>query len=85
MCNKFCTVLNRHVEVVDILVCITVIMVIVAHYVLTNELLPLLRKAAPSRVVIITSAAYSLGQIHYDDINQQKVCVYLSFNYMFTV
>jgi len=43
------------------------------HYVMVNELLPLLKTTAPSRVVLITSAAYSLGNIHYDDINLEKV------------
>jgi len=43
------------------------------HYVMVNELLPLLKTTAPSRVVLMTSAAYSLGSIHYDDINLEKV------------
>lgn len=43
------------------------------HYVLVNELLGQLREAEAGRVVIITSAAYGLGQINYDDINQDKV------------
>ena len=40
---------------------------------LVNELLPQLQAASPSRVVIVTSAAYALGKIEYNDINLDKV------------
>ncbi|KAM9861071.1 retinol dehydrogenase 13 [Aulostomus maculatus] len=39
------------------------------HFLLTNCLLDLLKKSAPSRVVIVSSLAHEKGQIHFDDIN----------------
>jgi len=48
-------------------------MYISAHFVLTNELLPLLKLAAPSRIIIASSAAYTLGSINFEDINLDKV------------
>ncbi|XP_034433152.1 retinol dehydrogenase 13 isoform X2 [Hippoglossus hippoglossus] len=42
------------------------------HFLLTNSLLDLLKKSAPSRVVIVSSMAHKRGQIHFDDINLDK-------------
>lgn len=39
------------------------------HFLLTNCLLDLLKKSAPSRIVIVSSLAHEKGQIHFDDIN----------------
>lgn len=39
------------------------------HFLLTNCLLDLLKKSAPSRVVIVSSLAHEKGRIHFDDIN----------------
>ena len=40
----------------------------VAPLVLAVELLPLLRAAAPARVVIVSSASHWTGRIHWDDL-----------------
>ncbi|XP_076012291.1 retinol dehydrogenase 13 [Genypterus blacodes] len=42
------------------------------HFLLTNCLLDLLKKSAPSRVVIVSSLAHERGSIHFDDINLDK-------------
>ncbi|CAN9506720.1 unnamed protein product [Ophioblennius macclurei] len=42
------------------------------HFLLTNRLLDLLKKSAPSRVVIVSSLAHERGVIHFDDINLDK-------------
>lgn len=42
------------------------------HFLLTNCLLDLLKKSAPSRIVIVSSLAHERGQIHFDDINLDK-------------
>ncbi|KAM4592830.1 retinol dehydrogenase 13 [Odontesthes bonariensis] len=39
------------------------------HFLLTNCLLDLLKKSAPSRVVVVSSLAHERGRIHFDDIN----------------
>ncbi|XP_023671126.1 retinol dehydrogenase 13 [Paramormyrops kingsleyae] len=39
------------------------------HFLLTNCLLDLLKKSAPSRIVNVSSLAHEKGQIHFDDIN----------------
>ncbi|KAM6942700.1 retinol dehydrogenase 13-like [Xenentodon cancila] len=39
------------------------------HFLLTDCLLDLLKKSAPSRVVIVSSLAHERGSIHFDDIN----------------
>ncbi|KAK2853610.1 hypothetical protein Q5P01_006271 [Channa striata] len=39
------------------------------HFLLTNCLLDLLKKSAPSRIVIVSSLAHETGRIHFDDIN----------------
>ncbi|XP_071346223.1 retinol dehydrogenase 13 [Trachinotus anak] len=42
------------------------------HFLLTNCLLDLLKKSAPSRIVIVSSLAHEKGHIHFDDINLDK-------------
>ncbi|KAM4602543.1 retinol dehydrogenase 13 isoform 2-T2 [Polymixia lowei] len=42
------------------------------HFLLTNCLLDLLKKSAPSRIVIVSSLAHKKGHIHFDDINFDK-------------
>ncbi|XP_041853723.1 retinol dehydrogenase 13-like [Melanotaenia boesemani] len=42
------------------------------HFLLTNCLLDLLEKSAPSRIVNVSSLAHERGQIYYDDINQEN-------------
>lgn len=42
------------------------------HFLLTNCLLDLLKKSAPSRIVIVSSVAHERGHIHFDDINLDK-------------
>lgn len=42
------------------------------HFLLTNRLLPLLQKACPSRVLILTSALHKRGKIKLDDLNSKK-------------
>eukprot|EP00092_Neocalanus_flemingeri_P008537 GFUD01009196.1.p1 GENE.GFUD01009196.1~~GFUD01009196.1.p1 ORF type:complete len:321 (+),score=108.94 GFUD01009196.1:106-1068(+) len=41
----------------------------VGHFLLTNELLPLLRNAGKSRVVVLSSSAHTSGKINFDDLN----------------
>ena len=41
------------------------------HYLLTCLLLPALQKAAPARIVSLTSRAHQLSDIHFDDIQYQ--------------
>ncbi|XP_037535353.1 retinol dehydrogenase 13-like [Nematolebias whitei] len=42
------------------------------YFLLTNCLLDLLKKSAPSRIVIVSSLAHDRGRIHFDDINLDK-------------
>ncbi|KAM4572377.1 retinol dehydrogenase 13-like [Odontesthes bonariensis] len=42
------------------------------HFLLTNCLLDLIKKSAPSRIVNVSSLAHERGQIYFDDINQEK-------------
>lgn len=42
------------------------------HFLLTNSLLDLLKKSAPSRIVTVSSLAHERGRIHFDDINLEK-------------
>ncbi|XP_070686194.1 retinol dehydrogenase 13-like [Pempheris klunzingeri] len=42
------------------------------HFLLTNCLLDLLKKSAPSRIVTVSSLAHERGQIHFDDIHSEK-------------
>ncbi|XP_061734386.1 retinol dehydrogenase 13 [Nerophis ophidion] len=39
------------------------------HFLLTNLLAEMLKKSAPSRVVIVSSSAHEKGHIHFEDIN----------------
>ncbi|XP_077419005.1 retinol dehydrogenase 13 [Vanacampus margaritifer] len=39
------------------------------HFLLTNLLTDMLKKSAPSRIVIVSSVAHEKGHIHFDDIN----------------
>jgi len=41
----------------------------VGHFLLTTELLPLLRKAERARVVVVSSSAHAMGHIDFDDLN----------------
>ncbi len=41
------------------------------HYLLTRLLLPALQKAAPARIVSLTSRVHQLSDIHFDDIQYQ--------------
>ncbi|XP_057703386.1 retinol dehydrogenase 12 isoform X1 [Corythoichthys intestinalis] len=42
------------------------------HFLLTNLLIELLKKSAPSRIVIVSSLAHEKGQIHFNDINLEE-------------
>ncbi len=42
-----------------------------APLLLTHELLPLLLRSAPARVVVVASVAHNRGQIHWDHLQQQ--------------
>ncbi|KAG7473267.1 hypothetical protein MATL_G00093920 [Megalops atlanticus] len=42
------------------------------HFLLTNCLLDLLKKSAPSRIVNVSSLAHEKGEIYFDDINLDK-------------
>lgn len=40
-----------------------------AHYLLTRELLDILKKSAPSRIINVSSAFHKFGPIRWDDLN----------------
>lgn len=42
------------------------------HFLLTLELLPLIKAAAPSRIINVASGAHKIGKIHFDDINLER-------------
>lgn len=42
------------------------------HFLLTNLLLDLLKKSAPSRVVTVSSKAHERGFMNFDDLNSEK-------------
>ncbi|XP_051159561.1 retinol dehydrogenase 13-like [Leptopilina boulardi] len=44
----------------------------IGHFLLTNLLLDTLKVSAPSRILNVTSAAYSRGKIRIDDLNSEK-------------
>ncbi|MGE5757411.1 MAG: SDR family NAD(P)-dependent oxidoreductase, partial [Sideroxydans sp.] len=43
-----------------------------AHFLLTNLLLPLLKKSAAPRVVTVSSIAHTSGRIDFDDMNSER-------------
>ena len=42
------------------------------HFLLTNRLLPAVRKSAPSRIINVSSLAHRFASLHFDDINLNK-------------
>ncbi|XP_016957941.1 retinol dehydrogenase 13 [Drosophila biarmipes] len=42
------------------------------HFLLTNLLLDVLKKTAPSRIVVLSSVAHTRGTINFDDLNSEK-------------
>ena len=44
----------------------------IGHFLLTTLLLELLKKSAPSRIVIVTSMAYKRGRMNWNDIMMEK-------------
>ncbi|KAJ8269863.1 hypothetical protein GJAV_G00107660 [Gymnothorax javanicus] len=42
------------------------------HFLLTNLLLDLLKKSAPSRIVVVSSKLYKYGDINFEDLNSEK-------------
>jgi NAD(P)-dependent dehydrogenase (short-subunit alcohol dehydrogenase family) len=42
------------------------------HFLLTNRLLPLIIRSAPSRIVVVSSFAHRAGRIRFDDVNLEK-------------
>ncbi|XP_016986383.2 retinol dehydrogenase 13 [Drosophila rhopaloa] len=44
----------------------------IGHFLLTNLLLDLLKKSAPSRVVVVSSLAHTRGAINVADLNSEK-------------
>lgn len=42
------------------------------HFLLTTELLGLLHASPQGRIVVVSSGAYKIGKIHFDDINLQR-------------
>nr|XP_023654057.1 retinol dehydrogenase 14-like [Paramormyrops kingsleyae] len=42
------------------------------HFLLTNLLLDLLKKSAPSRIVVVSSKLYKYGHINFDDLNSER-------------
>uniref|UniRef100_UPI0035901C0E retinol dehydrogenase 14 n=1 Tax=Myxine glutinosa TaxID=7769 RepID=UPI0035901C0E len=42
------------------------------HFLLTNLLLDLLKRSAPSRIVVVSSSLYKRGRINFEDLNSEK-------------
>lgn len=42
------------------------------HFLLTHLLLDLLKRSAPSRVVVVSSKLYKRGEINFDDLNSER-------------
>ena len=45
---------------------------LVGHYLLTRQLLGLLRASAPARIVNVASVGHLFGRIHWDDLNLRR-------------
>ncbi|XP_036398392.1 retinol dehydrogenase 14a [Megalops cyprinoides] len=42
------------------------------HFLLTHLLLDLLKKSAPSRIIVVSSKLYKYGEINFDDLNSEQ-------------
>ncbi|XP_030628208.1 retinol dehydrogenase 14a [Chanos chanos] len=42
------------------------------HFLLTHLLLDLLKRSAPSRIVVVSSKLYKYGEINFDDLNSEQ-------------
>ncbi|XP_053358966.1 retinol dehydrogenase 14a [Clarias gariepinus] len=42
------------------------------HFLLTHLLLDLLKRSAPSRIVVVSSRLYKRGEINFDDLNSER-------------
>ncbi|XP_016132385.1 retinol dehydrogenase 14-like [Sinocyclocheilus grahami] len=42
------------------------------HFLLTNLLLDLLKRSAPSRIIVVSSKLYKYGEINVDDLNSEQ-------------
>lgn len=42
------------------------------HFLLTKELLPLIKNASEGRIVVVSSGAHKVGKIHFDDLQLTK-------------
>ncbi|KAL0969385.1 hypothetical protein UPYG_G00226360 [Umbra pygmaea] len=42
------------------------------HFLLTHLLLDLLKRSAPSRVIVVSSKLYKSGEINFDDLNSER-------------
>ncbi|XP_067277430.1 retinol dehydrogenase 14a [Pseudorasbora parva] len=42
------------------------------HFLLTNLLLDLLKRSAPSRIIVVSSKLYKYGDINFDDLNSEQ-------------
>lgn len=42
------------------------------HFLLTHLLLELLKRSAPSRIVVVSSKLYKRGEINFDDLNSER-------------
>ncbi|XP_076841862.1 retinol dehydrogenase 14a [Brachyhypopomus gauderio] len=42
------------------------------HFLLTNLLLDLLKRSAPSRIIVVSSKLYKCGEINFDDLSSER-------------